>query len=641
MPSGIQYQDNTGTTTQLTCNSPQDVCNIIANEWNNPFRNPRQVGYYHPSEKLDGLRKLIFNTVNLFGTNGYFTKDTQFTASRYEQDGTKVIQTMYNNDYMRSGVRVASIPTMVNGLPVGNRTVRAGFLVRLDRVDKTRFFLNKEMITMTMNDVTATQIPYNPVTNSVDLVLPESFGILASDDSECGCSPTCCGNGWRKLYVTDPVTHQEEQMWWRTQPPAGKGGTNPYGKVTVLGKTGYRVYAIRGVGTSATVNTTTLMPSDYGTPIILREGAVFRVGTTIPVSNTGCLPCGTPFREATTTQRIENGIEEMTGEIWCMNKHRLDTQSYFQDGMISEIQRAMVRVNNEIMNTLLYSQRGILAGTGNTLADGSTPYNGVGTESCNIIPNQTDGLMTIINKVATPLRIPIMEGCDNVCLISEIKELIEQLTGGALEGYILVGSDMLFEYIRTMINNRVNAVANPQVATEMLFGGTNTNYLYQENRGTIINGLGSGMQVDYKYLNIGGMSLPFFYDPELELRHPGRLYLLKMSAMEIWYPDGELERSWNYRTPSRIPGTLIPNIEVQGVEMTMMNGKMVPLAKNDCEYKFRYYLKAGAWYDMEAAPRTLIIDFYGVKDGQVVPVEEVACGCFRNKRQLYKTLQGI
>jgi len=641
MPSGISYQNNIGTTTQLSCSSPQDVCNIIANEWNMPFRNPRQIGYYTPANKLDGLKKLIFNTVNLFGANGLFSKDSVFTNSRYEQDGTRVIQTMYNNPTIRTGIRVASVPRQVNGLPVGNRTVRSGLLRKSSRIDNTRFILNSDIIKMTMNDVNATQIPYDPVTNTVDLVIPESFGIFASDDKDCGCSPTCCGNGYRKLFFFDPATKRQETMWIRTQPPAGKGGVNPYGKVTVLAKSGYRLYAIRGVGASATVNTPTLLPTDYGTPIILREGVVVELGPVIPL--TQCLPCGTPFREKTTTQVIENGIEEMTGSIWCIDKRRLDTLTYHQDGMIMEIQEAMVRVNNEIMNNLLYSQRGILAGTGNPLSDGSTPYNGVGTgETCNTIPHQTDGLMTLIDKVGTHLRVPITEGCDNICLINDLKQLIEQLTHGALQGYVLIGSDMLFEYIRTMINNRVTAVATPQVAGEMLFGGTMANYLYDDQtKGTIIDGVGNGMQVDYKYLNIAGLRLPFFYDPELERKYPGRLYLAKLDAMEIWYPDGELERSWNFREPSRIPGTIIPNIEVKGVTSTIMNGREMMLATNDCPISFDYYLKAGAWYDMEAAPQTLIIDFYGIKDGAVVPIEDVACGCFRNRKQLYGSLQGF
>lgn len=645
MPSGIQYQDNRGTATQLDCCTLEGVCNYIENEWNNPYRTSAQIGYFHPAEKLSGIRKLIFNSANLFTANGMFGKDA-YLENRYDRDGNRIMQTELwsANKYMNtSGVRVTAVPSMINGTPVGRRSVRSGRLVKMDEVDKNRFFLNSEMMAMTMNSQSATIIPHNPTTNAIDLILPESFGILASDDADCGCSPVCCGNGWRTIHAFDPITKRKEKMLWRTQPPVGKGGTNPYGKITfstgpLAGKTGYRIYAVRAVGASSGINTTTLMPDDWGTPIELKVGTIFEVGTTTPVSQSGCLPCATPFREVITTQKIDNGIEEMTGAIWCIQKHRLDTIFYDQDSMHMEIRRGMVRATQEIMTTLLEGQRGILAGSGNPLADSTTtPYNGVGTEAGSIIPNQTDGLMTLIEKYGQKMDIFVPEGCDNVCLLSEFKQMIETL-GNTTEGYVLVGSKYLFNYIDTMVKNRVNAVATPEVAKQLIFGSTMNDYLYDETPDTLLSGLGNGMTVDYTYLNLGGRRIPFFHDPELEMKYPGRLYLMKLSAVDFWYPEGGIEESWFFKSPSKMAGTLIPNITLKGVTYVMENGQMVPKALNDCPITFEYYLKAGAWYDTEAYPSTFVIDFHGIKDGAIVPISEVGCGCFSSSTNLYRNL---
>lgn len=648
MPSVFSFDNNVGVGTPLKCNTPQDLCNVIKDELTFPYRDPKQMGVFQPINRQDGFKSLIFNTPAMFGASGIFD-DTTNPSERFNRNGETVYNTMLPTDYgVKNGVSVVEMPLSYNGMPIGNQRRRTGFLKRDFDPLEDRFYITEDVVIMTTNNLSATQIPYAP-TNSLDLVIPDYLSFLASDDETCGCSVVCCGDGWRELFAFDPLTNETEKMWMKTQPPVGEGGVNPYGKVTVQGREGYRFYVVRAVGHTAEANALSRMPTDYGSPIILRPGVEIKIGTVIGTSAAGCDPCVSPFSKVTDIQEFYNDSQKMYGSIMCIGENELVTNTYLQSPLLEKARFGMVNMIAQITSTLLYGQRGMFGGTGQKLGNAPTTnpvttwqYNGTGSTTCDVVPSQTDGVFTLIDKYAPHLKFTVMEGCDNYCLLAEIKQLIEMISdGNYMNGnWALVGDDYLFELMRTMVNNRVNAVATREEAAGILFDNTAYNYVFPDKaRGLFGGKMNPQLDPQMKYLEIGGSRIPFYLDLEMKKRHPGRMLLLKIDAIEFWYPNNSLLAGWNFRTPSAVPGTLLPNIFVPNIRPEMINGEMKLQAESNCTYNFNWQLEAGAWYEPAAIPNTFVLDFNGMKsNGTIVPIMEVACGCYASNSNIYNSL---
>lgn len=607
------------------CQNVQDICDIIKDDITYPYKNDTQTAVFQGVSPKDGLMKVLGTYINFFALN-------KASVSYTTNNGSQVFQaTLPNNGIFngKGGPKVVEMP-----MGVGDQRIRTGFKVyRPDESYKYRFHITQEVLDATVGTPASTVI----ANNENRIVLPKFFAIFASDEAECGCAARCCADGWREWFLFSKATGKQEKIWVRTVPPAGIVDTRQYGR---LPDGRYAVYAVRGVGASPMPGAASIMPTDFGTPIVMRLGDEIKIGNVIPVAKSGCLPCASVRPTHFKRQEFRNYAQKMVDQIYCYTEEDTLRNTYHQQPNFLQneyrdgLNKAMVR----FYNTLMYGQQ--QAFVGSDLDNATLPGVGDG-DGTNAVPFATDGLFTLLRKHSQKAVLQIKEGCDNRCLVDEVKFLIESLTNFDYSSgnWILIGDDYIFHMIQTMIVNKV-VPNDPTVAQNLLFGANQsllTDSMFSIDQGSALPNINNNI-FSYQSLRIGKRNISFVKDLEMQTREPGVMYLLNLDAIEFFIPNRQNSLANGYLPATAVPGSLMPSI-ITNREMIDVNGQFNSFVPQNCPNTIWAYLWAGVWYEPASLPNTFRIELKGVNNaGVVVPLSDIGCGCYNSNLTAYKSL---
>lgn len=572
---------------------------------------------------------------------------------------------------------IGGIGATLQYIPEENGDQMRMFGTRMFDTDSTanyRFYITQGMIDA-YNLENGTNLTYIPA-ESTSLVLdadptsgynPNYLQPMIDMCSRCGTGANC-GRSIRLLYIQKKSNY--------TQGLTCRGNVTEVMGVfgfTRISQTGIKLQLRRGMqGETQTDNSSNGIKFDFGSQR-LEVGDVVFVGTEMPT--TDCLPKSLSCSSFQPKQYVFcDTIREFSDcAIGCISKRGFATRQFnqimdYKEQLTYAFAKQVRTFYHRVMNDLFH---------GSALAYQGQPmpsYGGQPARADEIIPFGTNGIFNLHNTHSKKMLVPL-KGCTDACAGIVMEALINAMdrgTGGEYRkeyrtnkpGYLWVGDVESLNKIfaagmaNKFIPNSLQGAKDQMALQQGVYSMRKIPMLEvsdPELQAYFDNIQENDMDLEFYEIDFGGIKMRALHDEDMARNNPGNMKLFHIPSIRFFTDstDKLISKAMGsnpWLPATAVEGSIIPSVYSNDYGTTMINGKEMSMAKDNCSISMGFYMRLGVRFAPAKLPYLWEVQFVGQKPnpnfgqpGQpaflTVSILDLGCGCVGVEQQIMRNLE--